>query len=115
MGLDFIRKAAASFRKGLDRRRIELATPTLFTQEPGCAPRAYAASMRNGHGLAVGDTVGVRLVEQRLIAFRGLDPVATFNTSPAELIDGLAASGGEAWGVVQQIHDAAQVAEITVC
>ena len=34
MGIDFIRKAAKSFRKGLDRRRIELATPNLFTQKP---------------------------------------------------------------------------------
>ena len=29
MGIDFIRKAAPSFRKALDRRRIELATPSL--------------------------------------------------------------------------------------
>jgi hypothetical protein len=34
MGLDFARRAARSFYKGLDRRRIELGTPTLFTQEP---------------------------------------------------------------------------------
>ena len=54
MGLDFIRKAAASYRKGLDRRRVELATPTLFTQEPGCAPRAYVARLRGGKRLAVG-------------------------------------------------------------
>ncbi|HWO42066.1 MAG TPA: hypothetical protein VNO43_09710 [Candidatus Eisenbacteria bacterium] len=115
MGLDFIRKAAASFRKGLDRRRIELATPTLFTHEPDCAPRTYAATMRNGHGLAVGETVGVRLVEQSVIAFRGLDPVAIFDNPPAELIDALTTSVGEAWGVVQQVHDTAQVAEIAVC
>jgi hypothetical protein len=115
MGLDFIRKAAASYRKGLDRRRIELATPTLFTQEPGCTPRAYAASLRGGKRLTVGEKVGVRLVEHQVTAFRGLDPVASFTSPPAELIDAIADSGGEAWGVVQQVHDAAQVAEITVC
>jgi hypothetical protein len=115
MGLDFIRKAAASFRKGLVRRRVELATPTLFTQEPGCAPRAYAANVRGGKRLAVGEKVGVRLVEQRVTAFRGLDPVASFNSPPAELIGAIASSNGEAWGVVQQVHDAAQVAEIAVC
>ena len=32
MGIDFIKKAAPPFRKGLDRRRIELATPTLFSR-----------------------------------------------------------------------------------
>jgi hypothetical protein len=114
MGLDFIRKAAPSFHKGLDRRRIELATPTLFTQEPGRAPRAYAARVVSGKRLEPGDKVGVRLVERQVTACRGLDPIANFTSPSAELIDTLAA-GGEAWGVVQQVHDAAQIAEITVC
>ncbi len=48
MGLDFIRKAAPAFHKGLDQKRIELATPTLFTQQPGAAPRTYAAHVRGG-------------------------------------------------------------------
>src|SRR5688572_9655813 len=115
MGLDFIRKAAASFRKRLDRRRIELNTPTLFTQQPDCTPRAYAASIGNGRRLRVGDRLNVRIVEQRVTAFRGLDPVATFNSPPGELIEALVESAGEACGIVQQVHDAAQVAEITVC
>jgi hypothetical protein len=115
MGLDFIRKAAASYRKGLDRWRIELATPKLFTQEPGCAPRAYAASLRGGKRVGVGEKVAVRLIEHQVTAYRGFDHVASFTSPPAELIDTLAACGGEAWGVVQEVHDAAQVAEITVC
>ncbi len=53
MGIDFIRKAAPSFRKGLDRRRIELATPTLFTQEPASVPRAYAARLRGDKSQAI--------------------------------------------------------------
>ena len=115
MGLDFIRKAAASYRKGLDRRRVELATPTLFTQEPGCAPRAYVARLRGGKRLAVGEKVGVRLIEHQVTACRGLDTVASFTSPPAELIEAITASGGEACGVVQQVHEAAEVAEITVC
>lgn len=115
MGIDFIRKAAPSFRKGLDRMRIELATPTLFTQQPGCAPRSYAASMRSGRTLAIGDKLGVRLDGQLVTAFRGLDQVATFNNPPAELLEALAASHNEASGLVQRVHDIAQVAEIAVC
>ena len=115
MGLDFIRKAAASYRKGLDRRRIELATPSLFTHEPGCVPRAYAAILRGGRRLVVGEKVGVRLIEHEVTACRGFDTVASFTSPPTELIETIAASGGEAWGVVQQVHDAAEIAEITVC
>ena len=43
MGLDFVRKAAKSFKKGLDNSRVELGTPTLFTREPDSKPRAYVA------------------------------------------------------------------------
>lgn len=115
MGLDFIRKAAPSFHKGLDKKRIELATPTLFTQQPAEAPRTYAAHLRSGVDLATGEKLGVRLDGDCVVALRGLDPIGDINSPPAELVAALSASHGEACGVVQQVHDMAHVAEITVC
>jgi hypothetical protein len=115
MGIEFIRKAAPSFHKGLDRRRIELATPTLFRQEPACAPRAYAANLGSGQTLTAGEKLGVRLDGQQVVALRGLDQVATFKNPPAELMAALQASHGEACGFVQEVYDIAQMAEITVC
>jgi hypothetical protein len=115
MGIDFIKKAAPRFRKGLDRRRIELATPTLFTQQPAAAPRAYAAQLRNDKPLAVGDKLGVRLDGQNVLATRGLDLIAVFKNPTAELKSALAASFGEACGTVQVIHSVARIAEITIC
>lgn len=115
MGIDFIKKAAPSFRKGLDRRRIELATPTLFTQEPTAVPRAYAAHLRTDKPLAVGDKLGVRLDGQDVLAMHGLDLVAVFKSPTAELKSALLASFGEACGTVHAIHSVARIAEITVC
>jgi hypothetical protein len=115
MGLDFIRKAAPAFHKGLDQKRIELATPTLFTRQPASAPRTYAAHMRGGEALTAGEKLGVRLDGDCVVALRGLDPIATINNPPAELVDALSASHGEACGIVQEVHDIAHVAEITVC
>lgn len=115
MGIDFVRRAARSFHKGLDRRRIELATPNLFSQQPTAAPRSYAANLGTGKSLAEGEKLGVRLDGERVIAMRGLDPVATFDRPPAELVKALAASHGEACGVVKQVHGMAQMAEIDVC
>ncbi|HVO79023.1 MAG TPA: hypothetical protein VMT39_03330 [Candidatus Bathyarchaeia archaeon] len=115
MGIDFIRKAAPSFRKGLDRRRIELATPNLFTQEPTSAPRAYAAQLRSDKMLAVGEKLGVRLDGQNVLALRGLDLVAVFKSPGADLKNALSASFGEACGTVQAVHSVARIAEITVC
>jgi hypothetical protein len=115
MGIDFIRKAAPSFRKGVDRRRIELATPTLFTQQTTSAPRAYAAQFRNDKTLEVGEKVSVRLDGQNVFALQGLDLVAVFKSPSADLKNALAASFGEASGTVQAVHSVARVAEIAVC
>jgi hypothetical protein len=115
MGVDFIRRTARSFHKGLDRRRIELGTPTLFTQQPETAPRTYAANVCAGATLAAGEKVGVRLDGDCVIAMRGLDPIATINRPPADLVAALSASHGEACGTVLHMHDIAHVAEITVC
>jgi len=115
MGIDFVRKAARSFHKGLDRRRIELATPNLFTQQPASTPRSYAANLRSGKSLSEGEKLGVRLDGDRVVAMRGLDPVATFDSPPTELVKALTASHGEACGVVKQVYGMAQTAEIDVC
>lgn len=115
MGIDFVRKAAKSFRKGLDRRRIELATPNLFTQKPTAEPRAYAAQLRSDAILTVGEKLGVRLDGQNVLAVRGLDLVAVFKSPGADLKNALSGSFGEACGTVQAVHSMAGIAEITVC
>jgi hypothetical protein len=116
MGLNFIRKAAPSYRKGLDRRRIELCTPTLFTQQPTGSPRGYAASLRSGQDLHAGEQVCVHLNgQEEVLVLRGLDPVAVLTSPPRELIEALGASFGEAGGVVQEVHKISGTAEIAVC
>ena len=115
MGVDFIRRAAPSFHKGLDKRRIELAIPKLFTQQPASAARTYAADLHKGQMLKVGEKLGVRLDGQQVFATRGLDPVASISSPPAELLEALSAGHGEASGIVQHVHDMACVAEIRVC
>lgn len=115
MGIDFIRRAAKSFRKGIDRRRIELCTPGLFTKEPECGPRTYAANLSDGQLLSPGDTVGIRLDELGVTAMRGLDRVATLANPSSELITALSNSHGEASGHVHVVHLEARVAEISIC
>lgn len=115
MGVDFIRRTKRSFHKGLDRRRIELALPTLFTQQPTSAPRIYAANLCSGQVLNTGEKLGVRLDGEQVLAMRGLDQVATIARPPAELVEALSVVHGEACGVVQHVHDLVRVAEISVC
>lgn len=115
MGVDFIRRSAPSFRRGLDRRRVELGTPDLFSRKLDGRLRSYAASMQNGERLAEGDKLCVCLKDDQVLALRGLSTVAQIRSPPSELVTGLKASFGEACGVVQVVHVKACIAEITVC
>lgn len=115
MGVDFIRKAAKSFHKGLDQSRIDLCTPDLFTQRPDCEPRAYAASIRANRKLIPGEDLCVRFHDGKIVAQRGMDIVAEFDAPPAELVAALKESHGEACGTVQEVYEIADTAEITVC
>ena len=78
MGLDFIKKAARTFNKGLDKARITLGTPGLFRLQPGCVPQAYAVQLRADKALQSGEKVGVRLDGQNVLALRGFELVGIF-------------------------------------
>lgn len=115
MGIDFLRRCAPAFRKGLDRRRVELSTPDLFSRKIEGKPRAYAASVQDGERLAEGDKLCVCLRGNLVLVLRGLSTVAQVRSPPTELVAGLKASYGEACGEVQVLHEMACIAEITIC
>ena len=115
MGVDFIRKVAPKYHKSLDHRRVELSTPTLFSQQLTSVPRVYAAKLHCGQKLSTGEALGVRMNGGRVVVMRDLDPVATIVSPPTELLDALQASHGEGVGSVQDVHEDAGIAEIVVC
>ena len=115
MGLDFIRKAGKSFHKSIDQSLVDLGTPNLFTREPNCQPRSYAAMIGTAVQLGIGEVLTVRLCDGRIVAQRGMNIVAEFETPPEELLAAIKASWGEAYGTVQDVHEMANTAEITVC
>ncbi|MDJ0683712.1 MAG: hypothetical protein QNJ84_03350 [Alphaproteobacteria bacterium] len=115
MGVDFIRKAAKSFHKGLDQSRIDLCTPDLFTRRPDSERRSYAASIRTNRKLVPGEDLCVRFHDGKVVAQRGMDIVAVFEAPPAELVEAIKESYGEACGTVQEVYEIADTAEITVC
>jgi hypothetical protein len=115
MGADFPEKAAATFKKSWDKARVALATADLFTQQPSCAARTAAAEIVDGTKLHVGDRLTVELEEGGLVARRGLTEVAHFTSPPAPLLEAMKSSCGIATGTVEQVHDLAGVAEISLC
>ena len=115
MGVDFINRTKKQFKKGLDRSRVELATPKLFSRTPDHQPRSYKARVRSGCALSADEMVGVRLIEgNQVVAVDGLDVVADVASPSEELVEALRESHGEACGTVLTVHEMAAVAEIEV-
>jgi hypothetical protein len=83
MGQDWIPKAEKAIKRRLDRARIELATPQLFTQEPTCAGRVAAAELNIGAQAAVGEDFVASMERNEVRLYRGNTPVGRL-TAPSE-------------------------------
>jgi hypothetical protein len=115
MGADFPEKAAATFKKSWDRARVALATADLFTRKPSEAKCTAAADIVGSTRLKVGEHLTVEAQGEGLVALRGIAEVARFPNPPTELLKAVQDSCGIAKGVVEQIHEMAAVAEISLC
>lgn len=115
MGADFIRKAAKTFEKSWDRRRVELATADFFTRQPMCAARTAEADVIGNACLQPGEALTVQATDNGLIAMRGLSIVARFHNPSTDLVTAVRSSCGIAKGVVEQVYPISGVAEISLC
>ena len=115
MGLDFIKKAAPTFHKALDRRAVELRTPTLFNRDIPAVARSASAEISRGCKFTSGEKVLLRILKGKLIAQRDNTVVAEFPAPPAEFIKQVQAGAGIEKGVVKAVHELSQTVEIGFC
>lgn len=115
MGADFVEKATPSFKKSWDRARIELATADLFTLTPKCASRTAVADVIGNAQLQTGERLTIETLDGALVARRGNRDVARFTNPAPELVQAVESSCGIAKGTVEQVHELAGVAEISLC
>lgn len=115
MGIEFIRKAAPAFRKRWDRDRLDLGTPTLFTQQPGCNSYSAIAGLRGGVSVEPGDNVTVQQTDRGVVAYKGAVEVGVFAAPTPDLLNILAEGYGIAPGRVEHVHPLAQAADIKLC
>jgi len=111
MGLDFIRQRAKVFVRAWDHHRVSLATPSLFTVDPECAPRTAVA--RLNCPMEPGASMVVHADGRGLTGYRGHTPVAVFPSPPADIVAAVRRSGGYAEGrIVSTAGD--RVAEVAL-
>ena len=116
MGLDFIRNAAKPFSKGLDRSRVALATPDLFTLQPQREPRIYVAKVLENEALNDGENLCIVMAQDGEVAVRrGLKIVANIESPPPELIEASKASHDIAFGTVGTVYRMSNMAEVSIC
>jgi hypothetical protein len=115
MGLDFIRKAAPAFHKALDRRTVELRTPTLFNRDIPSVARRASAEICRGSTLALGEKILLRVLNNKLVAQRDNVVVAEFAAPPPEFVKQIQAGAGIELGMVVAVHEISQIAEVGFC
>lgn len=115
MGADFLRRCAPTFHKTLDRRAVELRTPTLFTSDVTCVARTASADIYRGAELHPGERVLLRSMGEKLVAQRDNAVVAELPNPPAEYRNFVQAGGGIAGAEVKVVHPLSGTAEIAIC
>jgi hypothetical protein len=115
MGLDFIRRCAPSFHGALDRRAIELNTPTLFSNDVNCIARTAEAELRNGYVVMAGEKMFLRLVGEKLVLQKANVVVAELCNPPVEFSNFVRAGCGIASAEIKTVHPLSGVAEVSLC
>ena len=115
MGVDFLERAKKTFKRSWDRERVALATPDLLRREPGCAGVSIAGDIVPGAEVEPGEKLTVELAPRGLIARRGLTEVVRMPDAAPEIVEAVRQGCGVAVGTVEQVHEPAGVAEISIC
>lgn len=115
MGVDFLERAKKTFKRSWDRERVALATPDLLRREPGCAGVTVAGDIIEGREVETGEKLTVELAARGLIARRGLTEIVRMPDAPPEIVESVRQACGVAVGTVEQVHEPAGVAEVSIC
>jgi hypothetical protein len=115
MGLDFIRAAAPSFNRVLDRRLVEMHSPTLFSRDMPIVSRTARADLCGDANVKLGEKVLLRVVNDKVIVQRLNTIIAECLNAPAEFIAHLRAGAGIAEGEITSVQPISQTLEIGIC
>jgi hypothetical protein len=115
MGLDFIRNAAPSFNRVLDRRLVEMRSPTFFSRDMQIISRTARADLCGDATVTLGEKVMLRIVKDKVIVQRLNTIIAECPNAPAEFIAHLRSGAGIAEGEVTSVQPISQTLEIGIC
>jgi len=114
MGAEELKKRRASHDKYIDRQRVALATPDLFTQIPEDEARSCVASIAGDAVVNIGDSFVIEPTETAMVGRRGNSIVLEFEQPPGDVRKAVRTGAGVATGEVIRINKLSRTAEVTI-
>jgi hypothetical protein len=115
VGIDFLKKTAPSFHRALDRRAVELRTPTLFSDDVPTVSRTACAELRDGATMTIGEHALLRIVGDKLVVQRDNFVVAEFPSAPGDFLARVQSGAGVEIGEVMAVRSISGEVEISLC
>ena len=114
MGAEELTKRRQSHDKYIDRQRVELATPDLFTRMPENQPRSCVSTIIGDAAVSVGESLVIEAAGDSLLARRGNSIVLTISDPPADVLSAVRSGAGVASGTVQHVYKLSRSVQVTI-
>lgn len=116
MGVDFIEKTERTLERDWTKRTGHLLEPTLFPTDKQRKPRLYRLHPLGANGFSDGETLTLRKVGERVLAYRGGDSgeAGEIVSPPRALLRALDDACGVAVAVVERVLPYSGHAEVSL-
>jgi hypothetical protein len=114
MGAEELKKRRPAHDKYIDRQRVALATPDLFTQTPEDQPRTCVATIVSDASIELGDTYIFEIDGSQLVGRRENSVHLNVQNTPADILGAVRGGAGVATGEVCRINKLSRTVEVTI-
>jgi hypothetical protein len=114
MGAEELKKRRPSHDKYIDRQRVALATPDLFTRTPEDQPRTCVASIAHGETVENGESLVIEPTDSGMLGRRHNLVVLFFAQPPADILNAVRGGAGVATGEIIRINKLSRTVEVTI-
>lgn len=114
MGAEELKKRRPSHDKYIDRQRVALATPDLFTRTPEDQARSCIASIAPNETVEIGESFVIEPTDIGMLGRRGNSVVLEFARPPDDILKAVRGGAGVATGEVFRINKLSRTVEVTI-
>jgi hypothetical protein len=114
MGAEELKKRRQSHDKYIDRQRVALATPDLFTRTPQEQPRSFIAVMAKGIQPDIGGDHILQADKGQLVGCRGNSVHFHTTAAPPDILRAITSGAGIAVGEIIRVNPLSGTVEVKI-